>query len=148
MTSNSLCAKLSHMLVLTGWWALLNCNVILNCAGLSRRFSQKLQDVKHNSSSELARPTCIIHWNGWRITWGTQLERRVLRLESSCYNKSHLCAKLSASLRLLIESPPCLFQALLDFPKYCQHIIHFQLCTPWFTSIIQPYRCGLTSAFL
>jgi hypothetical protein len=33
------------------------------------------------------RPMCIIHRNGWCISQDTQLERRVLRLESHCYNK-------------------------------------------------------------
>jgi hypothetical protein len=57
---------------------------------------------------------CIIHQNGWRITRGTQPERMVLHLESYCYNKLHPSPKLTASLRLLIESlslfvlDPCL----------------------------------------
>jgi hypothetical protein len=69
----------------------------------------------------------IIHHNGWRITRGTQPKRRVLHLESLYYNKSHPGPNLSASLRLMIESLHCCFKALLDFPKYCMHIIHFQL---------------------
>jgi hypothetical protein len=54
---------------------------------------------------------CNIHQNGWHITRGTQSERRVLCLESLYYNKSHPSPKLSASLRLMIESLPCLFQS-------------------------------------
>jgi hypothetical protein len=47
---------------------------------------------------------CIIRQNGWHITRGTQSERRVLHLESRCYNKSHPGPKLMTSLRLMIES--------------------------------------------
>jgi hypothetical protein len=50
------------------------------------------------------RLMCIIRQNGWRITRGTQPERRVLRLESHCYNESHLGPKLMTSLRLMTES--------------------------------------------
>jgi hypothetical protein len=49
--------------------------------------------------------------NGRCITRGTQPKRTVLRLESRCYNKSHPGPKLSASLGLMIESLPCLFQS-------------------------------------
>jgi hypothetical protein len=73
------------------------------------------------------RPMCIICQNILCITQDTQLERRALRLESPCYNKSNPGPKLRASLRPMIESLPCLFQALLDFSKHYQHVVHFQL---------------------
>jgi hypothetical protein len=50
------------------------------------------------------RPLCIIRRNGMRITQGTQSKRRVLRLESHCYNKLHPDPKLTTSLRLRIKS--------------------------------------------
>jgi hypothetical protein len=56
--------------------------------------------------------------NGWRITRGTQPEKRVLCLESYCYDKSNSGPKSTASLRLdehkhfLVD-----FKSLLDFPK-------------------------------
>jgi hypothetical protein len=61
---------------------------------------QKLLDGKCISSSELAkRLLCDIRRNGWRITRGTQPERKILCLESHCYK---LCPgpTLSTSLRL------------------------------------------------
>jgi hypothetical protein len=78
----------------------------LELCDLPRRFlRQKLQDGKRISSSRLVKgPMCIIRQNGWRITQDTQLERRVLCLESHCYNKLHPDPKLSTSLRLMIES--------------------------------------------
>jgi hypothetical protein len=55
---NSLCVKLSHELVLTGWWARPNCNLVLNCGGLPKCFlRQKLWDGKHIPSLGLAK-TC------------------------------------------------------------------------------------------
>jgi hypothetical protein len=51
-----LALKLSYKLVLTGWWAHPNYNLVLNCAGTPRRFSrQKLQDGKHISLLQLAK---------------------------------------------------------------------------------------------
>jgi hypothetical protein len=113
---NSFCVKLSHKLVLTGWWAHPNCNRVLNCASSSRRFiRQKLQDGKCISSSEFAKKNmCISHQNGYRITRGTQSERRVLHLESCSYNKSHpspkaYCfSKIDDRKPFLICSNPCL----------------------------------------
>jgi hypothetical protein len=116
MTPKFLMLKLSHGLVLTGYWALPNCNVVSNCAGSPWHFlRQNLQDGK-----------CIfIHWklarglicnfplNGWHITRGTQPKRKMLRLESRCYNESHPGRMLMASLRVMIEglfyvaSNPC-----------------------------------------
>jgi hypothetical protein len=54
---------------------------------------------------------CSIRRNKWRITQGTQPKRGLLHLESRGYNKSHPGPKLSASLRLMIESLPYLFQS-------------------------------------
>jgi hypothetical protein len=59
---------------------------------------------------------CNICQNGWRITRGTQLEKRVLRLKSRCYNKSDLVSKLMTSLSPM-EVFPCFFKSLLDLPK-------------------------------
>jgi hypothetical protein len=91
MAPHSVCLQLSRRLVLTGWGAHPNCNLILNCAGSSRHFlRQKLQDGKRISSSELAkRPMCNIRWNRWCITRGTQPGKRLLCLEARSYNKSH-----------------------------------------------------------
>jgi hypothetical protein len=108
--------KLSRGLVLTGWRARPNCNLVLNCVGSPRRLlRQMLQDGKHISFSESAkRPMCNIHQNGWRITRGTQLERRVLPLESRSYNKSHpspkthCFSKIDERKQLLIVLNPCL----------------------------------------
>jgi hypothetical protein len=51
---------------------------------------QKLQDEKRISFSEsVKRHMCNVHQNGWRITRGTQPERKLLPLESHSYNKSH-----------------------------------------------------------
>jgi hypothetical protein len=93
--TNSLCVKLSHGLVLTGWGAHPNCNLVLNYAGLPRRLlRQKLQDEKCISfSKSTKRSLCNIHRNRWCITRGTQLKRRVLPLESRSYNQSHHSTK-------------------------------------------------------
>jgi hypothetical protein len=106
--------KLSYGLVRTGWWAHPNGNLVLNCAGSLKRFLRtKVARWKERiSSSKLVkRPMCIIHRIGWRITQSTLPERRVLHLESLCYNKSRPGPKLSASLRLTIENLPYLFQS-------------------------------------
>jgi hypothetical protein len=51
--------KLSYRLVLTGWRAHSNCDLVLNCAGSPRRFSrQRLQDEKRISLLELAKGPC------------------------------------------------------------------------------------------
>jgi hypothetical protein len=88
----------------------------LNCTGSSKHFlRQDLQDGKRISSSALVkRLMCSIHQNGWRITRGTQSERRVLRFETRRYNKSHPIPKsycfskiVDKSLSLFV-SDPCL----------------------------------------
>jgi hypothetical protein len=70
---------------------------------------------------------CNIHRNKWHITWVTQPERRLLRLQSCCYNKSCPDPMLSASPRCDDQKPflNC-FRSLLDSPKQCLHIIHAQ----------------------
>jgi hypothetical protein len=40
---------------LSGWWALLNCNLALNCAGLSRRLSSQYCKIESTCLIELAR---------------------------------------------------------------------------------------------
>jgi hypothetical protein len=118
--------KLSRGLVVTGWQTHPNCNLILNCAGSSRRLlRQKLQDVKCISFSEsVKRPMCNIRQNRWCITRGTQPERLVLPLESRSYNKAYPRPKVTASRRLMIQSLSSLFKYRLDFPKQCLHIAH------------------------
>jgi hypothetical protein len=59
------------------------------------------------------RPMCIIHRNGWRITQGTQPERRVLNLESRSYNKSYpspkvYCSKIDDRTPPMLVLKPCL----------------------------------------
>jgi hypothetical protein len=102
MTSNPLRLRLSHGLVHTSRWALPNCILVLNCPDSPKCFlRQKLQDEKRTASLELAkRPMHTIHQNWWHITRGTQSERRVLCLESRCYNKSCPGPMLSTSPRL------------------------------------------------
>jgi hypothetical protein len=53
-------------------------------------------------------------------------EKKGIVLRISLLQQVMSCPKLSASLRLMIESLHCCFKAMLDFPKYCMHIIHFQ----------------------
>jgi hypothetical protein len=60
---------------------------------------------------------CIIHQNGWLITQGTQPERRVLRLESHSYNKSHPSPKAYCFSKIVDKKPFLVcFKSLLDFP--------------------------------
>jgi hypothetical protein len=106
--------KLSRGLVLTGWQARPNCNIVLNCAGSPRRLlRQKLQDGKCISFSEyVKRPKCNIHRNRWCITRGTQLEKWVFPW-SLVATASHILAlKLTTFQRLMIRSlslsNPCL----------------------------------------
>jgi hypothetical protein len=69
--------------------------------------------------------------SGWRITWGTQPERRVVCLESYCYNKLDSGHKSTSSLELdeHMHFLICL-TSLLDLPKYHLSIIHSQLSVP------------------
>jgi hypothetical protein len=99
---SSSCVKLSRGLVLTSWGARPNCNLVLNYAGSPRRLlRQKLQDEKRISFSKSAkRPMRNIYRNRWRITQGTQLERRVFPLESRSYNKSHPSPKAYCSSKI------------------------------------------------
>jgi hypothetical protein len=113
-TPNSLCAKLSHGLALTGWGARPNCNLVLNCASSPRRLlRQKLQDGKCISFSESTkRPMCNIHRNRWRITRGTEPEEGCCPW-SLVATTSHIIAlKLTASLRLMGGSLSSLFWIL------------------------------------
>jgi hypothetical protein len=106
MTPNSLCANLSHMLVLTGWWARPNCNLALNCAGSSRHFlRQKLQDGKCISSSKLAK----YPYASFVRTDGVLLEVRNRKEECCTWSLIAttcriLALKLTVSLRLMIRS--------------------------------------------
>jgi hypothetical protein len=109
--------KLSHGLVLTSWGAHPNCNLVLSCTGSPMHLlRQKLQDEKRTRQNE------------WRITQGTQPERRVLPLESRSNNKSNSSSKSIASLRLAEQEHFLVcFASLLDFPKLCMHIVHSPL---------------------
>jgi hypothetical protein len=65
-------------------------------------------------------PLCNICQNGWRITRGTQLKRRVLLLESHSYSKSYLSPKAYCFSKIVDKKPFLIcFEALLDFPKQC-----------------------------
>jgi hypothetical protein len=69
----------------------------------------------------------IIHQNRWRITQGTQPERRISHLESRRYNKSDPGPKALASLKLdERKSFLICLKALLNFPKHRLYIIHTQ----------------------
>jgi hypothetical protein len=150
MTYCSICVKLSRGLVLTSWWAHPNCSIILNCAGSFRCFlRQKLQDGKRNSSSELAkRPMCNIRQNGWRITRGTQLERRMLPMESHSYNKSYpspkayCCSKIDDQKSFLVVQIP-VWPSLIVLAYHSP----WTKCTPWFASIIEPYHGDSTTFY-
>jgi hypothetical protein len=48
-------------LVLTSWWAISNCNLVLNCVGSPRHFLRRcLQDGKHNPSLEFSKEVPIV----------------------------------------------------------------------------------------
>jgi hypothetical protein len=68
---------------------------------------------------------CNLLPNGWRITQGTQPERKVLRLESRCYNKTYPGSEPTTPQDLMDVS---LFlgccKSSLDYPKYCLYIVH------------------------
>jgi hypothetical protein len=132
MTPCSLGVKLSPGLVLTGWWACPNCNLVLNCADSPRRLlRQKLQDGKRISSSEFVKkPLCNIYQNEWCITPGTQLARRVFPCSLIATTSHILALKLTASRRLMIKSVSLLFEYSLNFHKYCLRIIHSQPSVP------------------
>jgi hypothetical protein len=54
--------KLNHGLVLTGWWAHPNCNLVFNCAGSPRcSLRQKLQDGNRISP--------LLHWLAPERNW-------------------------------------------------------------------------------
>jgi hypothetical protein len=128
MTPYFLGVKLSRGLVLIGCWAHPNCNIVLNCVGSLRHLlRQKLQDGKWISSSEFVkRPLCNIHQNRWRITQGTQPERRMLPCSLVATTSHILALKLTASRLLMIGSLSLLFEYSLDFHKYCLRIVHSQ----------------------
>jgi hypothetical protein len=94
------------------------------------------------------RPMCNIHQNGWRITWGTQPERMVLRLKSRSYDKSHPSPKAYCFSNIvdkkyfLVVSNPCL--TFLD--SAC---ISFTLAQVYslVAPIIESHRYDFTSAF-
>jgi hypothetical protein len=89
-----------------------------------------------------------IHQNIWRITRGTQLERRVLPLESRSYNKLHpspksYCfSKIDESKPFLVVSNPCLTSLSSAYISFTLAQV-YSLVVP----IIESYRCGFTSAF-
>jgi hypothetical protein len=101
---------------------------------------------------------CNIHWNGWHITWGTQSERKLLRLESHSYCKSHLSHKAYCFAKIIDKKPFLVcFEALLDFPKQCRispspnqvyaliHIYHWVILHRFLCS---PSYCNLGMRFL
>jgi hypothetical protein len=110
---DSLHLKPSHVLDLTGWRALLNCNLVLNYAGSSRRFlRQKLKNGKRISSSELVKRTPVQHsseWMSYYLRYTTR--RKGIALGDSLLQQVTSSPNLSASLRLMIESLTCLFQS-------------------------------------
>jgi hypothetical protein len=98
------------------------------CLFIHAHLKPRLQGRKRIFLIKFSKETpCSIHQNRWRITRGTQLEKRVLHLESHCYNKSHPSPKLTTSLsfdeckHLLV----CC-KSLPDLPKCCLNIVHFQ----------------------
>jgi hypothetical protein len=95
--------KLSYGLVWTCLWAHPNGNLVLNCVDSPRHFLRtKVARWKEHFIIRISkRPLCITRRNGWCITRGTQSERRMLHLESCCYNKPHSGPKLTTSLKLM-----------------------------------------------
>jgi hypothetical protein len=75
------------------------------------RFVQALLKTKvarwkaHSFSEYVKRPICNIHQNGWCITQGTQLERRVLPMESRSYKKSHLSPEAYCFSKIDVGKP-------------------------------------------
>jgi hypothetical protein len=116
ITPNFLCVKLSHRLVLTGWWAHPNCNLALNCVGSSMRFlRQKLQDKKCIFSLGLAKDS----YASFIRMDGVLLEVRNRKKECCTWSliattSRILALKLTALVRLMIRSlssfvsDPCL----------------------------------------
>jgi hypothetical protein len=115
------------------------------------------------------RPMCIIRQNGWHITRGMQPKRRVLRLESHCYNKSCPGSTLNTSPRYddqkpsLVDSDPCLTflsSACISFTSNQMHslvcVYHRAItlwsiikCPPqWCLFISYPCRIDLTRDFV
>jgi hypothetical protein len=141
MTPNSLCKKLSHMLVLTSWWAHPNCNLVLNCVDSSKRFlRQELQEGRCISSSELAKDPCA----SFIGTDGVLLEVRNRKEECCTWSLvatiSHILAlKLTTSLRLMIRSlSSFVLNPYRSLPTNC---------TPWFAFIIEPYCGGFANVY-
>jgi hypothetical protein len=146
MTPKFLMLKLSHVLVLTGWWAISNRNLVLNCAGSSRHFlRQKLQDEKCIPLSESAKYSCaaclvleVRNWKGRCCTWSiiaTTSRALALRLVL-------LQDLMDISLSFLFQIPAWLSEVALAYRSPSTK------CTPCFTYIIEPYCCGFMSAFL
>jgi hypothetical protein len=106
MTPNSLCVKLSHRLILTGWWAHPNCKPCLELC----RFMQSFLKIEvprwkvYFLIRISKRPLCIIHRNGWRITRGTQPKEECCTWSLVATTNRILALKLTASLRLMIGS--------------------------------------------
>jgi hypothetical protein len=73
-------------------------------------------------------------------------KRRVLRLESRSYSKSHhspeayYFSEIVGQELFLVVSKPC-----LTFLSSVANRSLSPKCTPWFASIIKSYRCGVVS---
>jgi hypothetical protein len=87
--------------------------------------------------------------NGWRITRGTQPKRRVLCLESYCYNMSDPDPKPIASPNL-DELKPLLvhFESLLYDLLFLAYLPLSIMYTPRSFLVIDPCHSGFTSAFM
>jgi hypothetical protein len=77
------------------------------------------------------RPLCIIRWNRWCITRGTQSERRVLHLKSRSYNKwypspkAYRFSKIDDRKSPLLVSKPC----FTFLSSVCTSLTSNQVCS-------------------
>jgi hypothetical protein len=134
---NSSCVKLSRGLVLTGWRAHPNCNIVLNCAGSPRRFlRQKLQDGMRISLSELVKGPCasFVRMDGILLELHNRKEE--CRTWSLIATTSQVLALRLSLRQTMMSISLCL---LFQIPGDLVHVYHSlpMKCTPWFTSIIE-----------
>jgi hypothetical protein len=150
--SCSIGVKLSCGLVLTGCWVHPNCNLVLNCAGSSRRLlREKLQDGNTFPSQNMRKGPGAT-FSG---TDGVLLTVRN-RKEGCCpwslvATTCHIQAlKLTASLRLMIKSlflvlNTRLTSACISFPpnQVCSlvHVYHWAIPW-WFCNLLPFYSIG------
>jgi hypothetical protein len=127
MDPSFLVSKLSCKLVLTGWQAHPNCNLVLNCAGSPRHFlRQKLQDGRHISLLELAKGPCASFV-------GTNVVLLEVRNQKEECRTWSLITTTSQILTLRLSHSPNLDERKSFLVCLLRHqcILHRSLCTPF-----------------